>query len=161
MPDSHEESNLDIFFRMVDSVEDDISEFLENESNESGSYEYLVICFSYLRLYCRQVGIEFSQIEDYFDAVRESNADGVLSASDVKVVSASDNEAEKISKMFEDIERSLEAFENRCKKTDESFDEWNCVFIMYSCLRKYCNETINNYKEIMCDVLKIQSNEER
>ena len=59
--------------------------------------------------------------------------------------------------VLEEIEDSLAAFEKRCKKTEEIFDEWNCVFIMYSCLRKHCNETKTNYAELVSDVLKIQS----
>ena len=160
MPGTNEVNNLDIFFKMIDSVEDAIDEFLENESNELSSYEYLVICFSYLRLYCWQVGIEFGQIEDHFTAVRESKLGSVLSLRDVKVISASDNEVEKISKMLEEIESSLTEFEKRCKKTEELFDEWTCVFIMYSCLRKHCNETKTNYGKLMCDVSKIQSDQE-
>ena len=59
--------------------------------------------------------------------------------------------------MLEEIENTLAAFEKRCKKTDELFDEWNCVLIMYSCLKKFCDETKTNYEELMNDVSKIQS----
>ena len=158
MPDTNEENNLDLFFRMIDSVEDDVSETLEDRGNELSGYEYLVICLSYLRLYCGQVGIELSQIEDHFNAVRESKAGSVFSTLNAKVNSPNSNEVEKICRVLEEIEISLAAFEKRCKKTEELFDEWNCVFIMYSCLRKYCDETKTNYEELMSDVLKIQSN---
>lgn len=160
MSDANEVNNLDLFFEMIDSAEGAIADFLENETNEISSYECLVICFSYLRLYCGQVGIEFNQIEDHFNAVRESKLSSVPSLSDIKVISASDNEVEKISKMLEEIESSLTEFEKRCNKTEELFDEWNCVFIMYSCLRKHCDETKTNYGELMCDVLKVQSDQE-
>lgn len=58
MLDNNEENNLGIFFEMIDSVEDDISEMLKSESNQLGGYECLVICFNCLRLYCEQVEME-------------------------------------------------------------------------------------------------------
>ena len=45
------------------------------------------------------------------------------------------NEIEAFNGMLEGVENTLAAFEKRCKKTDELFDEWNCVFIMYARLR--------------------------
>ena len=44
------------------------------------------------------------------------------------------NEIEAFNGMLEGVENTLAAFEKRCKKTEELFDEWNCVFIMYACL---------------------------
>ena len=32
---------------------------------------------------------------------------------------------------------------------------------MYSCLKKYCDETRTNYAELMSDILKIQSDLEK
>ena len=155
------ENNLDIFFKMIDSVEDDISEILEDKSNELGGYECLVICFNWLRFYCGQVGIKFSQIEDNYDAFKESKMDGTLLSFDIEKNSANSSEIEGFRKILEDIENSLAIFEQSCEKTEELFDEWNCVFIMYSCLKKYCDETKTNYAELMGDVLKIQSDFEK
>jgi hypothetical protein len=59
------------------------------------------------------------------------------------------------------MENTLFLFEERCKKTEELFDEWNCVFIMFSCLRKYCDQVKFNYAEIIEDVLRLQSNLEK
>ena len=63
------------------------------------------------------------------------------------------NEMKAFNGMLEGVENTLAAFEKRCKKTEELFDEWNCVFIMYTCLRKYCNKTKINYSELIHDVL--------
>ena len=68
------------------------------------------------------------------------------------------NQIEAFNGMLEGVENTLAAFEKRCKKTAALFDEWNCVFIMYACLRKYCNKTIINYRELIHDVLNLQSN---
>ena len=61
----------------------------------------------------------------------------------------------------EGVENTLAVFEKRCKKTDELFDEWNCIFIMYTCLRKYCDKTKINYGELIHNVLKLQSDLEK
>ena len=71
------------------------------------------------------------------------------------------NQIEAFNGMLEGVENTLAAFEKRCKKTDELFDEWNCVFIMYACLRKYCDKTKVNYGELIDDVSKLQSNLEK
>ena len=72
------------------------------------------------------------------------------------------NEIEAFNGMLEGVENTLAAFEKRCKKTEELFDEWNCVFIMYACLRKYCNKTKINYSsEFIHDVLNPQWNLEK
>ena len=146
---------------MIDFIEDDISEMLKDANNQVGGYECLVICFNSLHLYCGQVGIEFSQIENNYNAFKESKANGTLWNIDIGFNLANSNEVEQLIKVLEEIENSLEIFEKRCKKNEESFDEWNCVFIMYSCLKKYCDETKTNYAELMGDVLKIQSDFEK
>ena len=71
------------------------------------------------------------------------------------------NEVEAFNKMLEGVENTPAAFEKRCKKTEELFDEWNCVFIMYTCLRKHCDKTKVNYGELIDDVSKLQSNLEK
>ena len=161
MSKDNEENNLDIFFKMIDSVEGDILEILERESNELGRYECLVICFNYLWLYCEKIGIVFSRIEENYSAFKESNMDGALCGFDIDTKLVSSNEIEEFIGLLEEVEKGLDTFERRCKKTEESFDEWSCVFFMYNYLRKYCDETKTNYEELMSDILKIQSNNEK
>ena len=147
---------------MIDAVEDDISEMLECESNELvGRYECLVICFNYLWLYCKKIGIQFNQIEENYNAFKESNADGTALSFDINTKLADGNEIKEFAGLLEEVENGLAAFERRCKKTKESFDEWGCVFFMYNYLRKYCDATENSYEELMSDVLEIQSNIEK
>jgi hypothetical protein len=156
-----EGNNLDAFFKMIDSIEDDISEMLESENSELSGYECLVISFNCLTLFCRQVEIDFSQIEDHFSESEKTqsgeNSLGFGSSIDLK----EHNEVEAFNGMLEGVENTLAAFEKRCKKTEELFDEWNCVFIMYACLRKYCDKTKINYGELIHDVLNLQSNLEK
>ena len=156
-----EGNNLDAFFEMIDSIEDDISEMLESENSELSGYECLVISFNCLTLFCRQVEIDFSQIEDHFSESEKTpsgeNSLGFGSSIDLK----EHNEVEAFNGMLEGVENTLAAFEKRCKKTEELFDEWNCVFIMYTCLRKYCDKTKINYGELIHDVLNLQSNLEK
>ena len=161
MSNNKEENNLDIFFEMIDSVEDDISKLLEDESNQLGGYECLVICFNYLKLYCGQVGIKFSQIEDNYNAFKENKMGDTFLSFDIDTNSASGNEIEEFRRILEEIENSLAVFEQRCKKTEELFDEWNCVFIMYSCIRKFCDETKTDYAKLMNEVSRIQDNLEK
>ena len=61
---------------MIDLIEDDISEMSEDGSNELGGYECLAIYFNYLTLYCSEIRIDLSQIEDQYGAFKESKADG-------------------------------------------------------------------------------------
>lgn len=157
MPDNNEENNLDSFFKMIDSVEDDISEMLEGENSQLSGYECLVICFNYLRLYCGQIGIKFGQIEDHYNAFKESNREKNILNFNIEPSSGNGNEVEDLSRVLEEVENCLTVFEQRCKKTGESFDAWNCVFIMYSYLKKHCDETKTNYAELMSDVSRIQS----
>ena len=161
MKNNNEQTNLDSFFEVIDSIEDDISEMLEDENNELSGYECLVISFNSLTLFCQQVGIDFSQIEDHYGESDESqlyeNSRGFDSGLNFKEC----NEIEVFNIVLEEMENTLAAFEKRCKKTEELFDEWNCVFIMYACLRKYCDKIKVNYGEIIDDVINLQSNLEK
>jgi len=155
-----EKNNLDTFFAMIDLIEDDISEILDNENSKLNGYECLVIGFNRLTLFCQQVGIDFSQIEDHYNEFKKNPPDGILQSYD----GASDvqrSEVEEFSIALEEIENTLAAFEKRCKKTEEMFDEWNCVFIMYACMRKHCDKVEVNYFKVIEDVLKIQSKLEK
>ena len=161
MQSDNEDNNPEAFFEMIDFIEDDISEMLEDENSELSGYECLVISFNCLTLFCRQVEIDFSQIEDHFSESEKTqsgeNSLGFGSSIDLK----EHNEVEAFNGMLEGVENTLAAFEKRCKKTEELFDEWNCVFIMYTCLRKYCDKTKINYGELIHDVLNLQSNLEK
>ena len=150
-----EGNNLDAFFEMIDLIEDDISEMLGSENSELSGYECLVISFNCLTLFCRQVEIDFSQIEDHFSESEKTqsgkNSLGFDSSIDLK----EHNEIEALNRMLERVENTLATFEKRCKKTEELFDGWNCIFIIYTCLRKYCNKTKINYSELIHDVLNL------
>ena len=156
-----EENNLDAFFKMIDSIEDDISEMLESETSELSGYECLVISFNCLTLFCRQVEIDFSQIEDHFGESEKTQSGENTLSFDSSIDLKEHGEVEAFNWMLEGVENTLAVFEKRCKKTGELFDEWNCVFIMYTCLRKYCDKTKINYGDLIHDVLNLQSNLEK
>ena len=161
MSKDNKENNLNVFFEMIDAIEDDVSERLEEESSKLGRYECLAICFNYLWLYCKETGIEFSQIEENYNAFKESNMHGAHWSFDIDAKLADGNEVEEFSGLLDEVENGLSALEQRCKKTGESFDEWSCLFFMYNYLRQYCDETKTNYEELMSDILEIQSNLKR
>ncbi len=161
VPENNEASNLDIFFEMIDSVEDDVSDLLGDESNEIGGYECLVICFNALRVYCQKAGIDFSQIEDQYHEFEVSKTGDIIGGFDTQDNSENCSEIEAFSRMLEKVEESLAVFEKQCEKKNETMDEWNCVFIMYGCLRKYCEEMKASYADLMMDVSQIQSDLER
>jgi len=156
MQGNDEESYLDIFFQMIDLIEDDIAEILADEKNQLNEHECLVICFNRLKLYCRQTGIKFSQMEDHYNAFEESNTKGSSLNFISELNLGNDRKVEDFCKVLEEVENCLTVFEQRCEKTGELFDEWNCVFIMYSCLKKYCDRTKTNYVDLMNDVSKLQ-----
>jgi len=154
-------NNLDAFFEVIDSIEDDISEMLD-KNRELGGYECLVISFNCLTLFCRQVGIDFSQFNDLHGESKKTssyneNLKNFVSGFELEECS----EVELFDIILEEVESALAAFEKRCKKTEELFDEWNCVFIMYAYLRTYCDKTKFNYDEVMDDVFDLQSNLEK
>jgi hypothetical protein len=161
MKNNNEQNNLDSFFEVIDSIEDDISEMLENENSELSGYECLIISINCLTLFCQQIGINFSQIEDHYSESEKSRPYEDLKGFDSDSNLKKYNEVEAFNMVLDEMENTLFLFEKRCKKTEELFDEWNCVFIMFSCLRKYCNQMKFNYGEIIEDVLRLQSNMEK
>jgi len=161
MKSNNEQTNLDSFFEVIDSIEDDISEMLEDENSELNGYECLVISINCLTLFCQQVGIDFSQIEDHYSESEKSRSHENLKDFDSDSNLKKLNEVEVFNIILDEMENTLFLFEERCKKTEELFDEWNCVFIMFSCLRKYCDQVKFNYAEIIEDVLRLQSNLEK
>ncbi|MBT6601549.1 MAG: hypothetical protein HOB32_07820 [Nitrospina sp.] len=161
MQSGNEENNLDPFFSVIDSIEDDISEILEDEDSELSGYECLVVSFNCITLFCRQVGIDFSQIEDHYAESKKNQSYQYFKGSDDGPNLKDYNNIEAFNIALEEIEETLALFEKRCKKTEEVFDEWNCIFISYSCLRKYCDRSKVNYDQIIKDVLSLQSNIEK
>ena len=161
MQSDNEENNLDAFFEVIDSIEDDISEMLEDENSELSGYECLIISINCLTLFCRQIGIDFSQIEDHYGESKKSRSYENLKDFDSDLNLKKYNGVEAFNVVLEEMENTLAVFEERCKKTEESFDEWNCIFIMYACLRKFCDQAKVNYGEIVNDVLNLQSNLEK
>jgi hypothetical protein len=157
----NEGHNLSAFFKMIDLIEDDISEMLEDENSELSGYECLIISFNCVTLFCRQVEIDFSQIEDHHSESKKNQLDENPLGSDSDQKFKEYSEIETFNLLLEEIENTLTAFENRCKNTGELFDAWNCVFIMYTCLRKYCDKMNVNYVELIGDVVKLQSNLEK
>ena len=46
---------------------------------------------------------------------------------------------------------------NSARKSDEIFDEWHCVLIMHSFLRKYCDKLEIDYTLLQDDISALQS----
>ena len=111
MSNNNERNNLDNFFKIIDVVEGDILEMLEDGDSELGGYECLVICFNYLRLYCGGVGIEFCQIEDHYNAFKESKEGNTFWNFDIRFNPANDDEVEGFSRVLEEIENCISVFE--------------------------------------------------
>ena len=161
MKHNNEHTNLDSFFKVIDSIEDDISEMLEDENSELSGYECLIISINCLTLFCQQIGIDFRQIEDHYTESEKSRSYENLKDFDSDSNLKEYNEIEAFNIVLDEMENTLFLFEERCKKTEELFDEWNCVFIMFSCLRKYCDQVKFDYAEIIEDVLRLQSSIEK
>ena len=158
---NNEGNSLGAFFKMIDLIEDDISEMLEDENSELSGYECLIISFNCLTLLCRQVEINFSQIEDHYSESRKNQFDENPLDFDSDLNLKEYSEIETFNLALEETENTLTTFEKRCKKTGELFDVWNCVLIMYASLRKYCDKANLNYIELIADVVKLQSNLEK
>jgi hypothetical protein len=139
MEQNDNNTQLVSFFTMFDAIEEDISQLASDdneETTETGGYECLFISFSNLRLYCENSGIDLEQIEDQFKALKESPEESEAFVIEEDLVET--NEVLNFCKLLEQIENSLAAFEKRCENSEEVFDEWAGVFIMYSYLRNYC-----------------------
>jgi hypothetical protein len=135
------EARLDEFFEMFDAVEDDIADLISDENEkplEIGGYECMIIAFSNMSLYCKSAGISLKQIEDQYKELKESSAKEGAFVSPENL--DENNEIVNFCKILELIEESFSALEKRCEKSGEVFDEWNCVLIMYSYLRNYCEK---------------------
>ncbi len=150
--------NLDAFFEMFDWVEEDISELNSDDTNEVGGYECLFIGFNNLRNYCKQIGLKFHQIEDqYLASVNQEQTDQNFWNYDLDETYTELDELAGFSKLLETIETSFIDYEKRCEKSGDVFDEWNCVLIMYSFLRKYCEKLDIDYDLLQEEVSALLS----
>jgi len=152
-----DQSNLDIFFQMFDWVDEDISELNEDEENEVGSYECLFIAFNNLRNYCKQINLDFCQIEDqYVESVDPKQSNEKFWDQDMDATYSELDELAGFGKLLETVENAFSEYEKFCEKSDEIFDEWHCVLIMYSFLRKYCDKIGIDYSLLQKEIITIQ-----
>jgi hypothetical protein len=153
-------TRLDYFFVMIDAVEEDISQLVSDENEEAtkiGDYECLFIAFSNLSHYCESSGIKLRQIEDQYQELKELPINAEFGAFAVDQDLDENNEIINFCKLLEQIENSLSAFEQRCKNSEEVFDEWNGVLIMYSYLRNYCIKEKVDYEKLQQEILHLHS----
>ena len=154
-------TRLDYFFDMLDAVEEDISQLVSDENEEAtkiGGYECLFIAFSNLSLYSESSGINLEQIEDQYQELKELPANEDFGAFAVDQDLDENNEVINFCKLLEQIENSLSAFEQRCKNSEEVFDEWNSVLIMYSYFRNYCIKEQVDFKKLQKEISHLHSN---
>ena len=159
MDDSFQErrSNLEAFFQMFDWVDEDISELNEDEENEVGSYECLFIAFNNLRSYCKQINLDFYQIEDqYLESVDPTQSNEKFWDQDMDATYSELDALAGFGKLLETIEIAFLEYEKFCEKSDEVFDEWHCVLIMYSFLRKHCDKIGIDYSLLKKEIMTLQ-----
>ncbi len=150
-------SNLDAFFQMFDWVDEDISELNQDEENELGGYECLFIAFNNLRSYCKQINLDFHQIEDqYLESVNPKQSNEKFWDQDFDDAYSELDELAGFGKLLETIEKGFSEYEKFCKKSDEVFDEWHCVLIMFSFLRKYCKKIGVDYDLLQKEIAVLQ-----
>lgn len=151
-------SRLDAFFEMFDWVDEDISELNEKGENEVGARECLFIAFSNLRSYCRQIELDFGEIEDqYLASVDPGQSDETFWDHDQNAAYSEMDELAGFGKLLETIEKGFSEYEKFCEKSDEVFDEWHCVLIMHSFLRKYCDKAQIDYGLLQKEVSALQA----
>ena len=152
-----DQSNLDIFFQMFDWVDEDISELNEDEENEVGSYECLFIAFNNLHGYCKQINLDLYQIEDqYLESVDPRQSNEKFWDQDMDATYSELDPLAGFGKLLETIENAFSEYEKFCEKSDEVFDEWHCVLIMYSFLRKYCDKTGIGFRLLQKEIMILQ-----
>ena len=157
-----EQSNLDAFFQMFDWVDEDVSEFNSDEENEVSGYECLFIAYNNLRSYCKQIDLDFSQIEDQYQAsINPDQSDETFWEQDLDTTYSEMDELAGFGKLLETIEKGFSEYEKFCDKSDEIFDEWHCVLIMHSFLRKYCDKLEIDYAQLQEDISSLQSEMEK
>ena len=159
MDDSFQEgpSNLDVFFQMFDWVDEDISELNEDEENKVGGYECLFISFNNLRSYCKQINLDFHQVEEqYLESVDPEQSDEKFWDQDLDATYLELDELAGFGKLLETVEKGFSEYEKICEKSGEVFDEWHCVLIMYSFLRKYCDKIGIDYSLLQKEITALQ-----
>ena len=153
-----EQSNLDAFFQMFDWVDEDITEYSSNGENEVGGYECLFVAFNNLRSYCKQIGLDFQTIEDqYLASVDPKQSDESFWEQDLDESYSELDELASFGKLIETIEKGFSEYEKFCEKSDEVFDEWHCVLIMHSFLRKYCDKLEIDYNLLQEEISTLQA----
>jgi len=143
---SEEQSNLDAFFEMFDWVDEDVSELNSEEEIDVSGYE------------CLFIDLDFSQIEDqYLASINPEQSDETFWDQDLDATYSEMDELAGFGKLLETIERGFSEYEKFCEKSDEIFDEWHCVLIMHSFLRKYCDKLEIDYTLLQDDISALQS----
>ena len=158
--ESQNEGRIDEFFEMFDAVEDDIAELISDENEEPpeiGGYECLFIAFNNLRLYCENSGIRLKQIEDQYKELKESHANEEFGEFAIHEDLDENHEVVNFCKILEQIEDSFSALEKRSEKSEEVFDEWSCVLLMYSYLRNYCVKEKVDFEKLQEEVSRLHS----
>ena len=149
-------TRLDSFFDMIDAIEEDISQVTSDDNEaatEIGGYECLFISFNNLQLYCEYSGVNLEQIEDQFQALQGSSENSDAFAIQEDLVET--NEVVNFCKLLEQVENSLSAFEQRCENSEEVFDEWSGVLIMYSYLRNYCVKEEVDFENLQQEISQL------
>jgi hypothetical protein len=162
--DSENITRLDVFFEMFDAVEEDISQLVSDdnvEATEIGGYECLFIAFSNLRFYCESSGVNLRQIEDQYLELKESAVNEETGTFTLYEYLDENHEVVNFCKLLEQIESDLSVFEQRCKNSEEVFDEWNCVFVMYSYLRDYCSKEKVDFENLQQEIFQLGSEMEK
>jgi len=153
-------TRLDVFFDMFDAVEDDISHLVSDDNEQAteiGGYECLFIAFSNLFLYCENAQIPLKQIEEQYQALKESTADEISATLPIQEDLDETNEVVNFCKLLEQIEDSFAAFEKRAENSGEVFDEWNGVLIMYSYLRNYCAKEKVDFENLQKEISQLHA----
>ena len=162
--ESDNESRLDDFFNMFDTVEDDIADLLSDENEkplEIGGYECLLIAFSNLSLYCDSAGISLKQIADQYKELKKSNTKEEFGAFESHDNLDENNEIVNFCKVLERIEDSFSALEKRSEKSGEVFNEWACTLIMYSYLRNYCEKEGVDFDMLQEELVRLHKEMEK
>ena len=106
----------------------------------------------------KEIDLDFSQIEDqYLASVNPEQSDETFWDYDLDATYSEIDELAGFCKLLETIEKAFSEYEKFCKKSDEIFDEWHCVLIMYSFMRKYCDKLQINYDLLQKEIFTLQS----
>lgn len=154
-------SPLDFFFEMVDAIEEDVTQLNLDEEEGIGGYECLFISYSHLREYCEAISLSFEQIRDQYQATQEEQANDSFWNFELNDEEDEVNELMEFFRLLETVEQAMEVFEKRCKETGETFDEWNCVLILYSFLRKFGDALEISYEDMQKEISLLHAEMDR